>query len=202
VIRQRLRLRRSPLAFIGRGLLVLVALAFVWYGAMVCLLAFKVSPETVHSISGYRTAYDFLAGLTPGDIDDRVRLTAGLAGLAALIVFGYLAFRELPRPHLARSGVNLTKEDARGATAVAPRALERAAEIAVAVNPAVVTAAGRLDDDEMSINLRIRQARDLPGALRDTQRRARQALDEHGVPVTAVNVTITGFDRSTRRELS
>ncbi len=47
---------------------MLLALALVWYGVMVILLAAKVSPHTVNSISAYRTIYDTLAGfaLSPG----------------------------------------------------------------------------------------------------------------------------------------
>ena len=54
--RQRLRARTSPLVFFGRLLTFLFAAALIWYGAMTVLLALKVSPSTVNSISGYRTA--------------------------------------------------------------------------------------------------------------------------------------------------
>ena len=52
MVRQRLRIGSSPLALLGRIVLVLFALALVWYGAMLVLLAFKVSPHTVNDLSG------------------------------------------------------------------------------------------------------------------------------------------------------
>lgn len=199
--RQRLRLTRSPLAFLGRASLLILALGLVWYGAMTMLLAVKVDPGAVESISGYRAAFDFLAGLTPVDIDDQVRLIVGLTGLAAFLASGYLALKELPRPHLTRSSVGIVSGEL-GSTDVSPRALERVAEIAAAEHPAVSATAGRLNDDTMSVNLRVDRARDVPAALRGAQERIRAALELHGVPVNAVDVTVTGFDRSTRRELS
>jgi hypothetical protein len=68
IVRQSLRERRSPLVLLGLLLLVPVALALIWYGAMLVALAFKAPPETVNAISGYRDAYDFLASLEAGDL--------------------------------------------------------------------------------------------------------------------------------------
>ena len=94
MLRQRLRIGTSPFGVLGRIMLVLAALALVWYGAMLVLLAFKVSPHTVNQLSGYRSAYNYLVGLKPRDITADTRLIAGLAGLAGFLVFGYLAFKE------------------------------------------------------------------------------------------------------------
>ena len=113
MVRQRLRIGSSPLALLGRIVLVLFALALVWYGAMLVLLAFKVSPHTVNQLSGYRSAYDYLARLKREDITGDTRLIAGVAGLAGFLVFGYLAFKELPRPYLTRSELRLV-DDERG----------------------------------------------------------------------------------------
>ncbi|MBA3408537.1 MAG: hypothetical protein H0U06_10890, partial [Solirubrobacterales bacterium] len=69
MLRQRLRERTSPLMLVGRLVTLVFALALVWYGLMTVLLALKVSPSTVNTISGYRTAFDWLSGLTPSDVD-------------------------------------------------------------------------------------------------------------------------------------
>ena len=111
MVRQRLRIGSSPLALLGRIVLLLFALALVWYGAMLVLLAFKVSPHTVNQLSGYRSAYNYLAGLEPQDITDDTRLIAGLAGLAGFLVFGYLALKQVPRPHLTRSELQLIDDE-------------------------------------------------------------------------------------------
>ena len=83
------------------------ALALVWYGLMVVLLAVKVSPHTVNALSGYRTLYHDAAGLTENDFSTGVRFIAGIGGLVAFVVFLYLALQELPRPYLARGEVQL-----------------------------------------------------------------------------------------------
>jgi hypothetical protein len=127
MLRQRLRFRRSPLVYLGHAVIVLVALAIVCYGLMLLLLALKV--DTVNSLSGYRNVYDYLAELEPADIDGQVRLIAGLGGLACFLLLGYLALKELPRPYLARSELELEEQE-RGVTEMQPRAIERLAEAA------------------------------------------------------------------------
>ena len=181
-------------------MLVIVALGLVWYGAMLALLALKVSPDTVNDISGYRAAYDDLAALGPDDISDRTRLITAVGGLAAFLLFGYLALKELPRPYLTRTGVSLPG-DQLGTLQVGPRAVERVAEGAASENPSVSSVGGRYAGADITVNVHLRRARDVPENLRDIQRLVREALDRHGLPVIPVNVTLTGFDRQHRREL-
>jgi hypothetical protein len=195
--RQRLRIGTSPFVVLGRIVLVLAALALVWYGAMLVPLAFKVSPHTVNQLSGYRIAYDYLAGLKPRDMTADTRLIAGLAGLAGFLVFGYLAFKELPRPHLTRSELRLM-DDERGVVDVAPRAIERAA----LEYDAVQNAAARYATDELTVNISITRARALPDILRAVRAQAHEQLAVHGLPDLPVNVTATGFQRTQRRELA
>lgn len=189
------------MAHVGRGLLVIFALALIWYGSMLVALALKVSPDAIDAISGYRTIYDHLSGLSAEDVDGRARLIAALAGIAAFLVFGYLALKEVPRPYLARSDLRLT-EDARGTVDVQPRAIERVAEAAAAGHPAVSSAAGRYGTDDLSVDLTVQRARALNETLSDVQDRVLEALHRHGLPAPPVNVTLTGFERKQRRELS
>src|SRR3954469_6445879 len=110
--RQRLREHTSPLMFLGRLVTLVFALALVWYGLMTVLLALNVAASTVNSISGYRAAYDWLGGLTPADVDaTRARAIPAAVGVAAFLVFGYLAFKQLPRPYLARRELELTADE-------------------------------------------------------------------------------------------
>ena len=124
MLRQRLRDRTSWVEPAARVILFLFCLALVWYGLMVILLAFGTSAATVEAISGYRTIYDNLAGLDGGDITGTVRLIAGLGGLAGFLLFGWLAWKEIPRPYRARTAITLT-DDEHGLTDVGPRAIER-----------------------------------------------------------------------------
>lgn len=201
MLRQRLRARTSPLAYLGRALLVLASLALVWYGIMLLLLALKFSPDTVNALSGYRDAYDYLAGLDEDDASGRVRLIAGLAGLAAFFLFGLLAWKEIPRPYLARSELALDDEP-RGVVTVEPRAIERAAESAALEHPGVSSASARFGSDDVAVDVEVRRAREVAGALHAVQGRVREALRRHGLPALPVNVTLTGFDRKQRRELA
>ncbi len=201
MLRQRLRIGTSPFVWLGRIVLVLFALALVWYGAMLALLALKVSPHTVNQLSGYRSAYTYLAARKPSDITADTRLIAGLAGFAGFLVFGYLAFKEIPRPHRTRSELRLI-DDQRGVVDVAPRAIERAVEGAALERDDVQEAAARYATDELTVNLSVTRARELPDILRAVRAQAREQLAAHGLPELPVNVTLTGYQRTRRRELA
>lgn len=199
-MRQRVRTRSSRLAPLGLALLTVFALALIWYGAMVVLLAVKTSPATVNKISGYRTAYDYFAGLDPADINGLVRLIAGLAGFATFLACSYLAAKTVSRTHLARTELTLSSDN-RGVVTIQPRAIERAIEAAALGNDAVRSAAGRQGDEALTLSVSLVRASDAAETLRDVRQRARAALDEHDLPPFPVNVTLTGFYQTNRREL-
>jgi hypothetical protein len=201
VIRQRVHLRTPALAYLVRLLTVVLGLALVWYGLMLVLLAAKVSPHTVNAISGYRSLYDDAAALTQNDFTTTVRWIAGVAGFLAFLLFAYLAVQELPRPYLARGDVGLA-EDRRGTTVVKPRAIERVAELAARGNDEVASAAGRLGDHELNVAVGVRRAATAADTLRDIRTRVRSELHRHELPELPVHVTLTDYDRKTRRELS
>ena len=199
--RQRIRERPSVLMVVGRIVPLVVALGLIWYGLMVLLLALKVSPSTINSISGYRTAFNYLSGLTPSNVDGGVtRAIIAGSGVLAFFVFGYLALKQLPRPYLARRELPLATDD-HGEIHVEPRAVERLAEVAATMNPAVTDARGRYSVDDLSVDVSVRRARDLAEILQDTQRRVSDALQQHELPAMPVNVTLAGYDRRQRREL-
>jgi hypothetical protein len=201
VIRQRINLRTSALAYAVRVLTLLLGLALLWYGLMVVLLAVKVSPHAVNSLSAYRTLYDKAAGIRGSDFTTAVRLVAGFGGLLAFLLFIYLALQEIPRPYLARGDVALDEHE-RGSTVVRPRAIERVAEFAAGENRDVTGASGRLGDNELNVNIGVRRASTAADTLTDVHKRVAAALDRHQLPVFLVNVTLAGYDRTTKRELS
>jgi hypothetical protein len=191
VIRQRINLRTPALAYAVRVLTLLLGLALLWYGLMVVLLAVKVSPHTVNSLSAYRTLYDKAAGIRGSDFTTPVRLIAGFGGLLAFLFFVYLALQEIPRPYLARGDVALD-ERGQGSTIVRPRAIERV----------VTGASGRMGDNELNVNIGVRRASTAADTLTDVRKRVAAALDHHQLPQLPVNVTVAGYDRTTTRELS
>lgn len=201
MIRQRIHLRTPALAYLVRLFTVTFGLALVWYGVMVIMLAVKVSPSTVNTISAYRSLYHDVAGLTAADFTTPVRLIAGFGGFLAFLLLVYLALQELPRPYLARGPVTVD-ERPKGETLARPRAIERVAEVAARANPSVTSAAGRLGDEELTIDIATRRASLAADTLTDVQRRVRSALECHELPHLPVNVTLTGYDRTTRRDLA
>jgi hypothetical protein len=199
--RQRVRERTSFLVFAGRLVTLLVGLAMVWYGLMTLLLAVKVSPGTVNSLSGYRTAFNWISGLSPADVDGgATRAIIAGAGVASFLLFGYLAVKQLPRPYLARRELPL-HSDERGELRVEPRAVERLAEVAASGEVAIAEARGRYSVDDLAVEVTVRRARDLAAILKATQDRVVGALAEHDLPAMPVNVTLSGYDRRERREL-
>ena len=201
MIRQRINLRTPALAYLVRLLTVLLALALFWYGLMIVLLAVKVSPHTVNALSGYRTLYHHAAGAKASDFTTAGRLIAGFAGLLVFFVGIYLALQEIPRPYLARGEFRIGDRD-RGDTTISPRAVERVAEIAAGANLDVTTARGRLGDEQLDVLVHVRSARRAADTLRDVQRRVATSFEEHGLPALPVNVTLTGYDPPTTRELA
>jgi hypothetical protein len=202
MVRQRVRASTSSVSrVVARVLVVVFALALVWYGAMLALLALKVSPDTVNNLCGYRTAYDYLSGLQPNDITSGTRLIVGLAGLAAFLVFGYLAWRAIPRPYFARGELRLGDGD-RGSVDVRARAVERVAEHAAMEDGGVAGARGLYHGDALGLEIVARRARDVPELLYAARDRAVESLDRHDLPPLPVNVTLTGVDRKNRRELA
>ncbi|MGI8715336.1 MAG: hypothetical protein ACR2NR_19570 [Solirubrobacteraceae bacterium] len=201
MIRQRINLRTPALAYAVRLLTVVLALALFWYGLMIVLLAVNVSPHTVNQLSAYRTLYHDAADIKASDFTTAGRLIAGFAGLLVFLVGLYLASREIPRPYLARGEFRIGDRD-HGDTTVSPRVVERVAEIAAGANPDVTSARGRLGDEQVDVSVHVRNARRAAGTLRDIQHRVGDSLQEHGLPSLPVNVTLTGYDIPTTRELA
>ena len=202
MLRQRLRTRTSPLAFIQRLLELALALALIWYGLILAGLALDVTGRaSADTYSGYRAAYDFVANLLAGRASDSARLIAGIAGLIAFLLLLTVAFKQLPRPYLARHDLELEGGNP-GTVTVEPRAVERLAEGIALQHPAVASASGRFGTDDLAVLLEVRRARDLPDTLRTVQRSVSSGLERHGLPTVPVNVTLTGYDRSSKRELN
>jgi hypothetical protein len=202
MLRQRLRTQTSPLAFIQRLLELALGLALIWYGLILGGLALdEIGRGSADTYSGYRTAYDFVAELLAGRASDSARLIAGGAGLVAFLLLLAVAFQLLPRPYLARHELELEAGD-RGTVTVEPRVVEHLAEGLALQHAAVASASGRFGTDDLAVLLEVRRARDLPDTLRTVQRSVSSGLERHGLPTVPVNVTLTGYDRSTKRELN
>ena len=201
MLRQRLRNRGSALSLASHVVVIALSLALIWGGAIVLLLALKVEPETVQSITGYASVYDALRDLGPTDFDSTTRAITAAVGVALALICGYLAYKLLPRPYLARRDIDLFRDE-RGEAVVEPRAIERLGEVTAEREAGVAAATGRYGTDELAVDVTLSRTRDLAGSLEGVRRAVRAALEEHGLPVVPVNVTLAGYQRKTRRELT
>ncbi|MDQ3608553.1 MAG: hypothetical protein M3459_06605 [Actinomycetota bacterium] len=203
-MRQRVRTRAlAPAVWICRLLVIAFAAALIFYGAMLVLLALKVAPGDIDTISGYATIYDFLAGLTAQDIDSTVRAIVAGAGILCAIVLGWVAYKALPRPYLTRGTMHLSsgEDETHGHTDVGARAVERLAAHAAGEHPAVAGATSRLEDEAVAVGVALSGPREVADVLPDVQLRVRAQLERHDLPVLPVNVTLTGLEAGPRREL-
>lgn len=203
-MRQRVRTRSlAPAVWIGRLLVIAFAAVLVFYGVMLVLLALKVAPGDIQAVSAYRTIYDFLAGLTAQDIDSTVRTIVAGAGILCAIVLGWVAYKALPRPYLARGTMHLSsgEDEAHGHTDVSARAVERLAAHAAGEHPAVADVTSRLEGEAVTVGVALSRPREVADVLPDVQRRVRAQLERHDLPVLPVHVTLTGLEAGPRREL-
>lgn len=195
--RQRLRADGPRLTLIGRLLTLLFGAALAWGGLMVVLLACGVGAGTVEALSGYRAAFSFLAGLTPGDVDGSTRAILAAAGLIAFLLFGWLALKSLPRPRLARHSIDLGESESEdappGRLTLGPRALARAAEAAAIGEPGIESATARSGEERIELEVSASDAASLKQQLELAQARVHSALAEHELPDRPVDVTLTGF---------
>lgn len=201
MLRQRIRTRsHDSSGLAGRILAVMLAVILAWYGLMLVLLAVKIDPGFVNSISGYRSAFDYLAGLGPDDVDSTTRVIIAAAGILAFLIFGFLALRALPRPYLARH--DLTLDDTVGQELIVEaRALERTAEVAARDGERISSAHARAGSERLEVDVSLDCAEEIGSDLVAVRERVRAALEVHGLPLRPVDVTLTGFDEPQPKEL-
>ena len=201
MLRQRLRVEASTLVTVVTRILVVgLGAALAYYGAMLVLLAFKVSPDTVNDLCGYRSAFDYLAGLTAVDISSSDRLIIAIGGVVVGLVSLLLLWRGLPSTHLARHPLILANGD-RGVTEIQPRAMERAVEAAALGHAGIVGARARLGDEAIDLAVTADDAADLVSTLREVVDLARESLTKHQLELERVDVTLAGYKGQNGRNL-
>ncbi len=194
MIRQRVHLRRVGVGeVILRVLVTALGLALMFYGAMALLAALKLAPSTINSISAYRTIEHALQSITAHNITGTDRIITAAAGVACLLIFAPLCWRALPRPYLARTPATLPDQPDPGTTEIAPRALERAVELAAQGDPRVQRARARSNADVVELDVELGDLDgELLSPLSELQQRVRHRLGEQGLPPVRIDVTLTG----------
>jgi hypothetical protein len=185
----------------GRMATGALALVLIWYGAMLALLAAKLSPHTINTISGYRTVYNNVADLRHADFTTPVRLIAGLAGFVAFCFFLWLAAHHLAPGGVGQRALTIADEDD-GSTTVKARVIEHLAEITARGHAEVTHATGHLHEDQLDVDIDTCRPDSAAHVLRIVAARILDALAGHELPPVTVNVTITGYEPTTQRQLS
>jgi hypothetical protein len=115
------------------------------------------------------------------------------------VIFGYLAWRAVPRPYLARTDLRMPG-DGRGGVEIKAHAIERAVEIAALDHPAVAGARARYATDDLTLHVSASHADALGAMLEDVHQRVRDSLARHELPALPVNITLVRLERPHRRE--
>lgn len=199
MLRQRIRFRTFPLRALNRVLVVLLALALIWGGVAVALLAVKVGRASVSDVTGYRQLYRSVTGIASGDVQGSTRAWIAGAGVLCFLLFGLLAFKSLPRPYRARRVLELELDhEERGELTVAPAAVEHMAELAASQDERVASASGRYLSRALEVNVSLRRSPDLAEALTSVQSAVGDALEVHGLPAAPVTVTFASYQQPER----
>jgi hypothetical protein len=198
---QRVRFRAFPLRFVTHVLVVLLGLALVWGGVTIVLLALKVAPGSVNASTGYRDLYQSITSVGPRNLRGATRAFIGGSGLLGFLVFGFVAYKSLPRPYRARHDIDLG-HDRGGDLTVASRAVERIAEHTAVRDDRVLSATGLYSPEVLALNVSLRRSPDVTATLESVQTAVRRAIEMHGLPTVPVTVTLTGYQQHTPRELA
>ncbi len=191
MIRQRIRVRGRRIGTMTGALLVSVlALGLMFYGVIVILAAFKVGPHTLNSVSAYATIRDRLTEIDAGNITVLDRIIVAAAGLACLLVFAPLTWKALPRASLARQVTGLDTPGEHGRTELAPRAIERAAEVAAGRHDLVGRAIARCSSGRIEVRVELSRPDEITPVLREIQARVQETLSDHGLPRQRIDITL------------
>ncbi len=194
-----LSLRRRPDRLLGRLLLGLLALATFWYALMALLLSVKVAPSDVNAISGYRSAYHFLATLTPSHVDSWRGVIAAAAVLL-LLVLGTVAIRQLPTPARSRHPRTITRDD-HGTVTISPLVVERLAEIATGRVRSIGNARASSGPSGISVAVSLQEPRSAEETLHRVQRSVTEALQTHELDLEPVSVVLARYQPPKGRQL-
>jgi hypothetical protein len=195
-MRRRVRIARSGATRIGIAVAGLLALAVAWFAGAAVALGLGADPATIDRLTGYRAAVAWLA--EPPAPSGMTRAIAAGAGVVAFLVLGRLALAQVPRPRVPRAPVVL-EHGGSGTTTVAPRAIERAVESALADFDGVTA---RWEDGLVIASVTSAQPRRLADALADAPAQAAGALRRHGLPDAEVQVVLRRVRSTPTREVS
>jgi hypothetical protein len=179
----------------NRIIMIIIALLLIAIPVLILLVAFGVlSAGLIDSYTGYRSGLEALGELSISDFTGSVRLVIALVGVLVALIALLLLLRELTfGRRVARSTV---MDDTPGKetviTASAVRALtEGAAREEGAESPSV----SLTSDDRsylVSCSIRVPPAGNFTEVATRTRENIRRVLEDQGVPVKGVEVTVQG----------
>jgi hypothetical protein len=198
-VRRRVRVSRSGATRVGIVVCGLVALGVAWFAGCAVALALGADPDVIDRLTGYRDVVTWLAALQPPVGAAQAIVIAG--GLAAFLLLGWLALAQLPRPRLPR-GTLVLEHAPLGTTTVEPRAIERAAEGALAEAGGFEAVAARWEDGTLVVSVTGSSPRRLASALQGAGPAVAGALERHGLPAAEVRVLLRRVRPGSIREVA
>jgi hypothetical protein len=179
----------------NRIVMIIIALLLIAIPVLILLVAFGVlSAGLIDAYTGYRSGLDALGNLSISDFSGSVRLVIAIVGLLVALIALLLLLRELTfGRRVARSTV---MDDTPGQetviTASAVKALtEGAAREEGAESPSV----SLTSDDRyylVSCGIRVPPSGNYTEVATRTRENIRRVLEDQGVPVKDVEVTVQG----------
>jgi amino acid permease len=179
----------------NRLVMIIVALLLIAVPVLLLLVAFGViEAEMIDAYTNYESALEALGNLSLSDITPSVRVVIAIVGLLVALIALLLLLRELTfGRRVARSTV---MDDTPGKetviTASAVKALtEGAAREAGAESPSA-SLTSKDGSYLVSCNIRVPPAGNYSDLATRTRENIRRVLEEQGVPIEDVEVTVQG----------
>jgi len=179
----------------NRLVMIVIALLLIAVPVLILLVCFGVlSAEMIDAYTGYRSALEALGNLSLSDITPSVRVVIAIVGLLVTLIALLLLLRELTfGRRVARSTV---MEDTPGKetviTASAVKALAEGAAREAGAESLSASLTSRDGSYLVSGNIRVPPSGNYTELATSTRENIRRVLEEQGVPIEDVEVTVQG----------
>jgi hypothetical protein len=179
----------------NRLIMIIIALLLIVVPALILLIAFGVlSAEVVDAYTGYRSGLEALGNLSLSDITPSVRVVIAIVGLLVALIALLLLLRELTfGRRVARSTVmDTTPGKETVITASAVKALTEGAARETGAESPSASLTSKDGSYLVSCSIRVPTSGNYTDLATRTRENVRRVLEEQGVPIEDVEVTVQG----------
>lgn len=179
----------------NRLVMLIIALLLLVVPILLLLVGFGVvSSQLANTYTGYQSAASAIGNFSLSGLSNTARIIAGVVSALVALIALILIFRELTPGRRAAKRIILNEEAGRetGITSKAISALAvGAAREAGGLSPKVSLHAGK-KAQKVSCKISAPESSNYTGVGERTRDKIRETLDEQGVPVRDVEVTVEG----------